>query len=387
MKGILRNILSKKYTVIFILLISLPILFKLTGIGESRNLRENRKKSNSISFYEKVFQKGLKEFEKYFEKSFPFRSLLLSERNYFYAKYLGISPVDRVIVGKKKWLFLKRLNESGKEIDYSVSIEKFKKGELEYWFKIFNERYQFLKKREIKFLIVIVPNKSTIYSEHLPDSYRKVTGGVRAEQLTEYLSNNSDVQVLNLRDLLLSKKVNREVYHRTDSHWNHYGAWLAYREIVKYFSELFKCITPTPFEDFPKREMAGASRTDLASMLALNRSLYKEKIRRLFTPSGEKIIQSRLKNFKYKKVRTSVFRNKNGMLPKTIMIHDSFGNGLKKYMSTSFCEIIFLLDWGFNFFPDLIEREKPSIVIYEIAERFFYRPIPSPPESEIVKRK
>ena len=374
MKKLFQILLNKKHTVLFLLAISLPLLFLLTGTGKVSSIRERKSKAPRF-FSGEGIQNGLKKFEDYFEKNFPFRKKLLFKRNYLYSRYLGISPVNRVILGKNNWLFLKWLNETGSEINYSISIDKFRKDELEYWFNIFNEKYQFLQKRGINFLIVIVPNKSTIYSEHLPENIRKVTGGVRAKQLTDYFLNNSDIQVLNLKDLFLSKKVEHQIYHRTDSHWNHYGAWLAYREILLHLSQKFRGVIPIPFENFPKKKIAGPSKADLASMLSLNKSLYSEKFQRLFTPVGITISQLKLKYFKFKKGKISYFQNESGILPKTIMIHDSYGQGLKKFMSSSFSEIVFIRVSGVNFFPDLIEREKPSIVIYEIAERFFYRPV------------
>ena len=384
MKKFFKILLNKKHTILFLLVISLPLFFLLTGTGKVSSIRERKSKAPGF-FSGEGIQKGLKKFENYFEKSFPFRKELLYKRNYLYSRYLGISAVNRVILGKNGWLFIKWLNETGSEINYSISIDKFRDGELEYWFNIFNEKYQFLKKRGIKFLVVIVPNKSTIYSEHLPEKIRKVTGGVRAKQLTDYFINNSDIQVLNLKDLFLSKKVEHQIYYRTDSHWNHYGAWLAYREILLHLSQIFRGVMPIPFEDFPKKTIVGPSKADLASMLSLNRSLYSEKFQRLFTPAGMTISQLKLKNFKFKKGRISYFQNENGILPKAIMIHDSYGQGLKKFMSSSFAEIAFIRVSGVNFFPDLIERERPSIVIYEIAERFFYRPVTIP--KKIVKNK
>jgi len=375
MKNIYKIILNKRHTISFILILFLPLLLLVTGTGKTGSTWENKSKAPEL-FPEEGFQKGLENFGNYFEKNFPFRRKMLYRRNYFYSKIFGVSPVERVIIGKNKWLFLKRLNESGLEVDYSTSIDGFRKDELEYWFNTFYERYQFLKKRGIELLIVIVPNKSTVYTEYLPDSLQKVTGGIRAEELTEYLLKNSDIQVLNLRAILLNGKKDHQVYHRTDSHWTHFGAWLAYREIILHLSQRYQGALPFAFEEFPQKKIAGPSKADLASMLALNESFYKESFRRLFLPPGSDIGRSRLKNFKYKRVRTSVSINKKGYLPKAIVIHDSFGRGLKKYMSASFSEVIFLLDWGFNFFPDLIDKEQPAIVIYEIAERFFYRPIP-----------
>ncbi len=362
-------------------MISIPLFLKFTEIGRDKNLMEKKIKTAPEMFSENGLFADLKAYEKYFEKSLPHRQSLLSFWNYLYAKYIGISPVDRVILGKNRWLFLKRLNESGSEIDYSISVEKFKNGELRYWFRLFNERYRFLKKRGIHLLLVIVPNKSTIYTEHLPERIKRVTAGTRADQITKYFRNHSDIPVLNLRELLLSKKKERRVYHRTDSHWTFFGAWLGYREIIKHFSKYYNGVEAKRFEDFPKKIIKGPSMADLASMLTLQNSLYSEKLERIFFPRGLKPKKIHLKNFKYKKIRKSYFRNNNGVLPKTLMIHDSFGLVMKKYMASTCSEIIFLLDWGFNFFPQLIEREKPSIVIYEIAERFFYRPAKHLPQN------
>jgi hypothetical protein len=55
------------------------------------------------------------------------------------------------------------------------------------------------------------------------------------------------------------------------------------------------------------------------------------------------------------------------------MFHDSFGLSLQPLLSESCSRIVFSsgpTDWRLNFDPALVERERPAVVIQEIAERF-----------------
>jgi len=233
---------------------------------------------------------------------------------------------------------------------------------------------------------VIAPVKSTIYPEFLPASLRPLVGGVRADQFTEFFRAHSDIPVINLREALLRAKTEGPVYHRTDTHWNFFGAWAGYREIIRRLSGIFPGAEAAGYDDFPKRPIRGPLGGDLASMLALEKGFYRERFERVFNPKGVEIEKLKLTGFNYPKLKTVHFKNPAGKLPKALFVHDSFGNKLRNFMSFSFSEIIFIWDWGFNFFPDLIERESPSIVIYELAERFLYSPAPVQWVSDTIKK-
>ncbi len=373
MRSFFNTVSNYKYSVVFLLIIILTAFVRVWDSDNGRVAREKKITFRSVTSEDNLFS-NLKKFEKYFNKTFPFRQNLLSFNNYIHIKSFGISPVDRVTVGKNGWLYLKKLNERSDNVDYSVTIDKFSDEELKKWFQIFNERNNWLEKEGIYLLVVIVPNKSSIYSEFLPDNIRKLNRSVRTDQFVKYFNENSDIDVLDLRKDLNNLKDKKILYHKTDSHWNHYGAWIGYNAIVEHLAKIFTGISSIPYEKFPKKIRKRNSNSDLASMLALQKSIYKEKGKRLFFPKGINISQKKINGFKYRKIKNSYSVCKEGKLPKIVMIHDSFGLRLKKYMSASSSEIIYLLDWGFNLFPEFIKQEKPEIVIYEIAERFLYRP-------------
>jgi hypothetical protein len=59
------------------------------------------------------------------------------------------------------------------------------------------------------------------------------------------------------------------------------------------------------------------------------------------------------------------------------MFHDSFGLSLQPFLSERFARIVYSSgsgDWRRNFDPGLVERERPQVVIQEIAERLLVAP-------------
>jgi alginate O-acetyltransferase complex protein AlgJ len=64
-------------------------------------------------------------------------------------------------------------------------------------------------------------------------------------------------------------------------------------------------------------------------------------------------------------------------LPRAVMFHDSFGESLQPFLSQHFSRIVYSsgpADWRRNCDPQLVERERPQLVIQEIAERLLAAP-------------
>lgn len=90
------------------------------------------------------------------------------------------------------------------------------------------ERFQnWLKSLDIEYLFFVVPNKHTIYPEHLPDHLERVHPQSALDQLLLSLRRRGKVLTTDLRPLLLDGKEDNLVYFPTDMHWTHAGAHLA----------------------------------------------------------------------------------------------------------------------------------------------------------------
>ena len=61
------------------------------------------------------------------------------------------------------------------------------------------------------------------------------------------------------------------------------------------------------------------------------------------------------------------------------MVHDSFYSRLRPFLSEQFSRVLYIWDWNMNFYPEIIEREKPKLVIDEMVERFLMDKIPVNP--------
>ena len=80
-------------------------------------------------------------------------------------KYLNAPIIKEIIPGKGDWLFWGGDNV----IDHLKASSPLSSETLEKFRKIHEDRYQYCKKRGIKYLFIVPPNKSSVYKEYLPD--------------------------------------------------------------------------------------------------------------------------------------------------------------------------------------------------------------------------
>ncbi|MET0733402.1 MAG: hypothetical protein ABW054_10080 [Casimicrobiaceae bacterium] len=94
-------------------------------------------------------------------------------------------------------------------------------------------RQRFLASRGIPYVVTIVPDKFTIYPEHLPEWVGAPKAPTPMERLIAALQADGSVRVVDLRAPLRDAKARGRVYHATDSHWNLPGAAVGYDAIMR----------------------------------------------------------------------------------------------------------------------------------------------------------
>ena len=145
------------------------------------------------------------------------------------------------------------------------------------------------------------------------------------------------------------------VYFITDTHWNDYGAFIAYQEVLKRLVKKFPLLYPLTLSNFTLSVHPNKGLGDLAVMLSLNGWLHDSQVQLMLKSASP--LQER-------------------KIPKALIFHDSFVFPLKVYLEYHFDKTI-LRHWdehAFNF--ALIEQEKPDVVLLEIAERCSYALLP-----------
>src|SRR5262249_30212098 len=141
------------------------------------------------------------------------------------------------------------------------------------WAKSAVVRMQWLEKKNIDYLFVLTPEKHSIYSELLPPEYGPPQPRTPAQRLAGWewgeLGSLNDARYLRLDDpLLAAKDQGRQLYFRTDTHWNDEGAYVAYREIVLRLAGKHAGMAPLPRDRFEEQRVP-AFPGDLGRMLHL----------------------------------------------------------------------------------------------------------------------
>ncbi len=352
--------------VVFVVCIVSPfvchILTPDAGVSES----EKRRLASLPAVPDRIqdARKYLSDMEAYLNDHFGFRSLLLFAGNA--AKYrLGFQVTPDVLTGKDGWLFLAKLNSV---VEQYQGLDLFTAESLREWVEEMECRRKWLSRLGIEFVVVVPPSKHTIYEEYLPDRIRIFEKKTRLDQLLSYAGQHSDLTIVDLRAELIDAKSSFQLYMKTDSHWNEFGGYVGYRELMKYVHKRIPETDVVDFENLRDGERIDLD-TDLAQMLNLA-ELIKEPFPTLL-PARGLLAKPVAKERKAKNGRNPArfFTTNRDNLANAVVFHDSFIWGMHRLLLETFNETALVHHGGGRFDKDIVLEERPDIVIYELAER------------------
>jgi len=337
-----RTVFNMVLIISFILTILQPLIGLTLGV-EGRLPNYERQLAGRPVLNTKALTSYPHDVEAYINDHLGFRKMLINWNSVARVTYLKTSSVPDVVLGKDNWLFYE---PSLKDSQGSTS---FTEGELLTIRNNIEERKDWLAERDIAYLIVIPPNKETIYPEYLPNTVRTVNQQTRLDQLLDYLQSNSDVQVLDLRPALLQAKAMHTVYYKTDTHWNSYGAFVGYCEIMKQLSVRFPVLSVPWMSEYQVVPEAGYGPQGLSHALSMPDTWLDQEIHNVILDDNELSNQTKLKS--------------------AVVFADSFFfSGLEPYFSRNFESVITPGMWQ-PFDYNMIETEQPDMVMELWVER------------------
>src|SRR5215467_1988134 len=210
---------------VFLVAICLPAADVLLDLDPTRLAEKRRLAPPPVSRLSQPIEVSYTgAFEFWWNDGFGFRrSLVVAYSRTLLA--LGVSSTPSVIIGKSGWLFF-----AGDEALASYrAVRPFTEAEVVRWQRRMEQRQAWLAERGIRFLVVIAPNKETIYPEFMPARLNRVRETTRLDQLMAQMRPRSSVAIIDPRGALRSAKADGALYFRTDTHWNGAGAWLLHR--------------------------------------------------------------------------------------------------------------------------------------------------------------
>ena len=300
-------------------------------------------------------------FEQYYDDNFGFRGFLTYWHNYIRMFWFRSSPTDRVILGSDGWLFF---GENAARMSYQRLVT-LTEGDCAHWQRSLRLVTGWLHEQGILFVIMVPPNKSTVYSEHMPDSIRPREGPPLIDQFIE-CSSGAGVEVLDFRDEMGEAKGDFPLYPRTDTHWGPAGAHLAYRKLMKTLASRSPGFDAGPLSSIrlgDEEDYTG----DLAFMAGLE-NLTEKRPRVLVEGEPEApVVTEGLIRFG----GSYTLETGRPDLPSAVLFRDSYGVELIPFLAPHFRRLRTIWDYRFN--REVIEEEKPDIVILEIIERYLTR--------------
>ena len=354
-------------TIIFGITIYVPFLIGIFAKDKTISQVEKRELSslpeipNSIGELKSFPQS----FNDYYSDHIGLRNLLI--KYYRLVKFtIGDSPSPDVTLGKNDWLFLgsiqQNYNRHHDPVGDARHVNLYSPENLEKFAQYLVDTKNWLKDRGIEYLFVIAPNKHTIYFDQLPNYVRKVNEKSAMDQIIEYLEEHTDVSVVDLRPALMKYKDKKQLYYKTDTHWNHFGDNIAQYEIMKKIEQLFpNQIEPEMIQDFKYiRERDG----DLANFMGLN-TIQEFLYEPIFQESCA--VTKEPPDAKQKDIHTFICE---GQKLNALIFRDSFFENLKPYFSRKFKRSTYIWNkLNHSYLTQYVELEKPDIVIDEFVER------------------
>jgi hypothetical protein len=298
-----------------------------------------------------------------FESNFWGREFLVASFTQLRLK-LGDRVFSQALVGKDGWLEL----AVGRSIDGYQNAIEMSPATVANTQKKLQTLYEKLRKRNITLILVIPPDKSTIYPDKLPDEIQKLGARSNLDAFTTYLQQHGPPVLVDLRPALLNGRTKQELYYKTDTHWNSYGAFIAYTQIMNELSKTYPQLTPKSMQDF--KVASGQSYAhDLSQIIGAIH---------LLEPT---IVFSLKKNntvnwliFNDDRIPLQISTTSKDNLPTLLMYMDSFGTGTQNFISPHFRKATFIKND--SKYPDAISLKtidviQPNVVIVEFVERFF----------------
>ncbi len=331
-------------------------------VNSSSSFDTNRP-SGRLSFFDKIEKNA----EQYFDKKLVNGKAVPSEYGWVYL-FNDASNFFPILVG---------------EAEFSERAQK-------HAIDVIEQRAETLGKQGILYRKIIVPEKAVVYPEFLPKNL--IVPAFNEERPAVVLSKKCPDVCTYLKDSLIDAKAYGLTYFRGDSHTNWTGAYFAYVTVMSILNKALK-------EQGKKAHMMPKKLSELTRRFACyNGDLFAQmddEYKHLMTSSlkqwlpaehFEELIQIVLPEPQRTVERVPLgadydafvsnrewfrFKSKdpNSKLPKAVVFRDSVVDLNLNFFAEHFSESLFIWKGG-HVYQDVIEKEKPDVVLHFMAERF-----------------
>lgn len=347
----------------FIIIIGLPFIWMNLFPIEQNIFTEKRVLKPKPAFDFIHINRFFNNYANYFEDNLGFKKELSTINSYYKFKiFRTSSKPDRVIVGKDSWLYSTEPEIAG---DYQ-NLESFSEDNLNTIKQNLEEMVNAYQQHHIKFYTIILPTKSSIYPEHLPNFIDRLNKPTKLAQLSSYLKQFQSVNFIDITNDFINEKKSNDVFYQHDVHMNYRGGFVAYQKLITELQKSDSRIYPMKLGYYFKK-LVHIPNADLSNILSLDYKLLNDE---WYLEKGGSKSYKKIEPSKYETIpiqqKTVKTKNHDSKLPKAVIYRDSFFNLMMPYFSENFRECIYI--WSYEMSDEIIQKEKPDFVILEMTE-------------------
>jgi hypothetical protein len=356
------------YNIIFIIIFIAIILFPLIFIDlkhDRMSVQENRMlaKQPDLSDIIKNPSTFRRQFDSWFKDSTGFREQMLSiynsiEKSKFFNSIQFIDGQYLYLFGEQGHVYFADVNGS--------SIPKFQgkpylsEKQLYDLSNKLEEINQYLKEKNIPFVVMFCADKESIFPEFYPRAIIRGPEPIQLEIITNYVKQNTSIDVFNLRSSFLTKK-DYLLYPVSSGDLTHYteiGGFFAYCELMKHITPYFPDIIPYTLNDITINNDEKDN-----PKISINSDINYKRLDSSFFDDIPLLRPFIWENHAYKNISIDQ--------PVILFFSDSYAaeNYIGKYFAQQFGKTIFIHLQNEENFYNYIEYYKPDIVVFESAER------------------
>ncbi len=361
----------------FLVIFALPIVGLFIKTPEIPAY-ENRKRADFPHIHLKKNDLKLlpDQLEIYLNDRIGFRDKLMQMQIWLDRDLFQGSSSNKVAIGPQGWLFLKEQTPFDQPHPLPELFEK----QVQDWCDEIARRQNWLENRGRHYVLLIAPDKHTIYPEELPKCYQYWVKNSLLDALIQK-AKSRHLHVVDLRENLLAIKNEKQVYCKFDTHWNDEATWLASHSLLQQFQQWYPQIdNPSrsefymkiePFAQFDLYRQLGYS--EVASEPYI--TIHKKQSSGFVRESIELPAKDLSRFLTYLPASRSKSQNiAKPAKPRVLFLHTSFGARILPIWQESLPELINIPTIWFP--KELIEQYSPDIVCEEIVERMLKLPVP-----------
>lgn len=302
---------------LFFVLLVLPLFQMATGFPRVPLLNENRQRERAPRL-EEIGRPAayISQAQKWFDDHYGYRDFLIRAKTQIDYSIFGVS--DKVYIGKEGWLYLRNI------IDREVPAEdEMTDADLAAVIRRFFELRDILQERGITLIVVTNQMKDKFYPEFLPYAARRKEIHRRFDDFRTELHAIPGLIYIDSTEILEPLKAERQIFHKTDLHWNDPAAAEVARTLVNKIAEVEHL--KAPFWRFPLKIKTEKMSGGEATFMPL-----------FYPPSEEALLVAQ--NFPAAPLTYEVAKSPfdyiarlvdgQNLLPPTVLCGDSFSDGM-----------------------------------------------------------